>query len=366
MKITEYEIFRYDLPLRDSIEINSFQIMDRSGLIIKISDGNGYSGFGEVAPLPGLHEENLDEALENFREIVPLLESREIPPSLERLDNGFENYIGKKAILPSVRFGLEMTILSLLAEHRGLSLGRLLSQNCQKAVQINGLLLGEVDEMLEEAERLVIDGYRVIKMKVGRKSIDEEIRTVNQVQEIIDGKAQLRLDANLRWSFADAVRFAKSVGPKNIEYIEEPCPDSTQLNEFFDQTKMPIALDESLDLLLLDGLENVRGLKALVIKPSVIGGFERSMKLVRHGIALDIYPVISSVFESGLGLSALSNFAASFNPGNTAMGLDTYRWFAKDLLETGFRTVDGKVDVELAYHRCKKINYGLLKSITSD
>jgi o-succinylbenzoate synthase len=366
LKITKCEIFRYDLPLRNSLEVNNVQMRDRSGFLIRISDEHRYLGIGEVAPLPGLHKENLAEALENFREVVPLLESREIPPGLERLDSGFENWIGEKAVLPSVRFGLEMAILNLLADHRNLSLGRLLSQSCQQAVQINGLLFGEGDEALEDAKRLVGDGYRMVKMKVGRKSIDEEIGVVNRLQEIINEKARLRIDANRRWSFAEAVRFAKSVGLQNIEYIEEPCPDSKQLNDFFDQTQMPIALDESLDELRLDELENVGGLKALVIKPSFIGGFERSMRLVRYGISIHIYPVISSSFESGLGLCALANFAASLNLGNTAMGLDTYRWFVKDLLATGFKTADGKVDVEVAHSRSKEINYGSLRNITSN
>jgi o-succinylbenzoate synthase len=366
LKITECEIFRYDLPLRNSLEVNNVQIRDRSGFLIRISDQHRNLGIGEVAPLPGLHKENLAEALGNLLEVVPLLESREIPPGLERLANGFENWIGKKAVLPSVRFGLEMAILNLLADHCNLSLGRLLSQSCQQAMQINGLLFGEGDQALEDAKRLVRDGYRTIKMKVGRESIDEEIRVVNRLREIINEKARLRIDANRRWSFAQALRFAKSVGLQNIEYIEEPCPDSRQLNDFFDQTEMPIALDESLDELSLDGLENIGGLKALVIKPSVIGGFERSMRLVRYGIAHQIYPVISSAFESGLGLCALANFAASLNLENTAMGLDTYRWFVKDLLERGFKTADGKVDVEVAYSRSREINYGLLRNITSN
>jgi o-succinylbenzoate synthase len=366
LKITKFEIFRYDLPLLTSVQINDIELRNRSGLVIIISDQQGYSGAGEIAPLPGLHKENLDDVIMYAKVIKHFFEGLEIPAQLERLENGFESWIGKKAAFPSVRFGLEMAILNLLAERSNQSSGKMLSRGSQESIEINGLVFGEKDEIFGVARNLVREGYGVIKMKVGRKSVDQEIQIVEELREIINGRAQLRLDANRRWSFADAIRFAKSVGPEYIEYIEEPVEDLRQLDEFFNQTGMPIALDESLDEQRLDQLEGFGGLKAVVIKPSLIGGFERSMRLIRHAKARGIFPVISSAFESGLGLSALANFAASLNPGNAAMGLDTYRWFKRDLLQTRFETAKGKLNVESAYQRGKKINYSLLSSITNN
>jgi len=363
--ITEFEIFRYDLPLSASVQINDIQVKNRSGLLIRICDEQNIFGVGEIAPLPGLHKENLEDALKNLNEIASFLPNSEVPLQLEKLENGFENWIGRRKIMPSVRFGLEMAVLNLLAESTSQSLGRVLSENCQEEIEINGLVIGEKNEIINQAKILIGDGYRTLKMKVGRKSIDEEIETVEELREIINGKAQLRLDANRRWSFPDAVRFAKSVGLDNIEYIEEPLGDVIKLKDYFDQTAMPVALDESLSEQPLDNLENLRGLKAFIIKPSVIAGFERSMKLVRYAKARGIYSIISSAFESSLALTALANFAASFGPRDTAMGLDTNRWFAKDLLETEIKTIDGKLDVESAYQDSRKINYELLRNITN-
>lgn len=363
MKITEFEIFRYDLPLIASIKIGNVQVKNRSGLIIRIRDEESFSGIGEIAPLPGLHGENLEEALTNLNENAACLLHSEVPSQLEELGAGFEKWIGRKTILPSVQFGLEMAILNLLADRTSRSLGRLLSKDCQETIAINGLVFGGQDEIIDQTKRLIRDGYQTLKMKVGRKSLDEEIRILEDLRDIINGKAHLRLDANRRWSYADAVSFAKSIDPDRIEYIEEPFPDVNRLSDFFDHAGMPFALDESLQEHPLDQLQNMRGLKAFVIKPSVIGGFGRSMKLVRYAKARRIYPVISSAFESGVGLSALANFAASMNPGNVAMGLDTSRWFAGDLPKMGLKTSNGKMDVESAYRNGKEINYELLRKI---
>jgi O-succinylbenzoate synthase len=365
LKITEFEIFRYDLPLISSVQINNILVKDRAGLLIKIRAEQGCTGIGEISPLPGLHEEDLQGSLMNLKEIIPSLINTEIPVQVQKLENGFENWIGGKKILSSVRFGLEMAVLNMVAESTNQSLGRLLSEDCQEKIEINGLLLGEKDEIIDHAERLVRDGYRRLKMKVGRKSVDQEIQILEELREIINGKAQLRLDVNRRWSFADAVKFASTVGPDNIEYIEEPLEDFVQLNDFFNQTGMPVALDESLSEQSLDQTENIRGVKAFVVKPSVIGGFERSMKLIRYAAAHGIYPIISSAFESGLGIAALVNFAASLRPGNTAMGLDTNRWLATHLLEAESETTEGKLDVELTHQNSKKINYESLRKITN-
>jgi len=63
MKIADFKIKTYDLPLVKPLTINSKTIFSRSGGIIFLSDADGFVGCGETAPIPFLHEENLGEAI---------------------------------------------------------------------------------------------------------------------------------------------------------------------------------------------------------------------------------------------------------------------------------------------------------------
>lgn len=358
----KFEIFRYDLPLSKAIQFISTQINIRSGFIIRIWDENNFSGYGEVAPLPGFHNETLEAASENLQNLRSFLIDSEIPANLEELNNGFEKWFAGKNMLPSVRFGLEMAVLNLIANQNNQSLGALLSNTCQKTIALNGLISGNENEIIEQVKQLSLDGYQTIKIKVGRISVDEEIQIVSKVKKIINQRTRLRLDANRSWSILDAVRFGKAIGSDNIEYIEEPLSEINKVNSFYEQTGIPIALDESLNEIPKEIFKNMNGLKAFVIKPSLLGGFERSMEFVRFGLENNIYSVISSSFESGIGLTALANFAASINPG-VAMGLNTYKWFKNDLLENGINANQGKLDLELLNKRSTSIRQDLLRKI---
>jgi o-succinylbenzoate synthase len=363
LKLAKLEIFQYDLPLVSPIQLTEIQTNTRSGFLIQMWDEQNNFGSGEIAPLPGLHSENLGLALENLQDLRSFLVDSEVPPDLDKLDGGFEKWFHGKMILPSVRFGLEMAILNLIADKNNQSLMSLLSENNQKSINLNGLVSGDKRQIVKQVVQLIRDGCQTIKLKVGRQAVDEDIQIANEVKKIIGQKARLRLDANRNWSLTEAVRFGKVLGSEHIEYIEEPLSEISNLDIFYEQTGLPIALDESLRQIPKRVLENIKGLIAFIIKPSLMDGFEKSMKFIRFGKAHNLYPVISSSFESGIGLTALANLASSLRPGDTAMGLDTFKWFKEDLLENGFNTTQGKLDLEFLNKRSKVVRQDLLKKI---
>jgi O-succinylbenzoate synthase len=71
--------------------------------------------------------------------------------------------------------------------------------------------------------------------------------------------------------------------------------------------------------------------------------------------------VISSCFESGLGIASLALFAASMNLTNTALGLDTLKYFKHDLLTSPFQIEQGAVKLAQAFDCIDVLNEKLLK-----
>jgi len=362
MKITLFDIFKYNLPLAKSYMAKHHKISIRSGLVLHLKNGQNHSGWGEISPLPGLHQENRDQALQQLLTIKPLLLGQEIPENLLSLSRGFETLIGKYNPMPSVRFGIETALLNLLAVKKHRSLCALLSSTYPKHISLHALLQGTKTEVQTKARELVAQGFKAFKLKVGSADkVAEDVEKVEVVRSSIGQEALLYLDANRAWRWEQALAFAKGIVDYNISYLEEPLRDYAQVSNFFKKTGIPIALDETLASMPLPSSLFPAGVKVLVLKPSVLGGFEKAMHYVRRAREYGIIPVVSSAFETGIGLSALANFAASLNQPDTTVGLGTYHWFQEDLLLQRFHPLNGQIDVEAVFMQSQHLQMEQLK-----
>ena len=64
---------------------------------------------------------------------------------------------------------------------------------------------------------------------------------------------------------------------------------------------------------------------------------------MKHAKKANIMPVLSSPFNSGLGLAFIAQIAAVFSPQDVAVGLDTFRWFKQDIFD--FHVSNGFADI---------------------
>ncbi len=357
-----YEAFCYQLPLTAPLRIGTQLLPVRHGLIIRVADADGCCGYGEVAPLPGLHKEDLATGLEQFLAVRAALRRQKLPETLPDLQGGFDRWLGHYHLCPTLRHGLEMAVLNLLACRRRCTLAGLLNPSYRNVLPINGLLV-ETSRLAIQGRRLLRQGYTAVKLKVGRQSLAEDIARVRLARQTLGEAVSLRLDANRSWNFVSAVQFGKAVRDCNIEYIEEPLADPRQCSDFYKTTSIPVALDESLSDWGFEPLEMPEGVNAFILKPAVLGGIEATVRFIRLARRYRIQAVISSTFESGVGLAALANYAAALTDGHVPVGLDTYRWLRTDLPVRRFTAPGGQVAVDSVYYRTRQLRSQRLKRI---
>ena len=346
MKISSIEIFRFNLPLKSPLNISGKEIHSRPGLLLSLSGQSGHRGYGEISPLSGLHRENLIKALRQISALRSFLREVELPGEDDKPVDYLDRLWETIRPLPSVQFGVELALLNLRAQTQDVSLCRLFSEKCHTTVKVNGLLTGSEENLRAEVEKLRDAGYCSVKMKVGRKTIEEDARRVLELREAAGEKIAIRLDANRAWELPQAVEFGTAVASCRIEYIEEPVKDISQLEPFYRGTGIPVALDESLPALWEKRQANTPGIAAYILKPSVIGSIGQTIRLAREAVNSGKKPVFSCAFLSGIGLSAVAQLAAAVAPAAVATGLDTYRWLAEDLLVHPFRVVNGQVNID--------------------
>jgi o-succinylbenzoate synthase len=195
------------------------------------------------------------------------------------------------------------------------------------------LLQGTCDEVLIDAKRFSAAGYKIFKLKVGDRNIPLDVKKVQDLRAIIGADSQLRLDGNRIWSLKEALIFAQLTGSRQIEFIEEPLSEMSRIEEFYRATHMPVALDETLGVLRCGitapgrcspTLANQDAVKAYVIKPMILGGIVAALDWIAEAKSTGKKAIISSAFESPVGLRTLANLASL--TGQTA-GLGTERWF---------------------------------------
>ncbi|MCX7008987.1 MAG: o-succinylbenzoate synthase [Kiritimatiellaeota bacterium] len=302
-------LYRYALPFVRPVTTRHGPLATRTGVLVR--DGHVW---GEAAPWPGLSRESLNEAEAGLK--------------IWRNDPQSDRILTPR--LSSVVFAVE-------------SVRRVPDPASPIKIPVNGLLS---DEPLDSAlPALRTAGFRTVKIKVGRQSLRADVERVCEVNEQLGPDIKLRLDANRAWTLSDALDFARRIDGISLEYIEEPLQNPTELAQFHNRSGLPVAVDESFWERPITDFTNDCFIHAVIIKPTIIGGLitaERATEFVRH---FGWQPVFSAVYESGVGIRELAHLAARCGAPGVAMGLDTYRCLADDVLLPRLTIRDGALDL---------------------
>jgi o-succinylbenzoate synthase len=342
MKLACFDLYSYSLPLSRPLKPGGLTLLQREGILLRLSGDDGSEGWGETAPFPGFSVESQDEAALQLRRLVASMMGREAREDWVAPYGGFARELD--LVAPSVRFGFELAVWNLYAASTGRTLSEVVTPSPRAAVPVNGLLAGSPAEVLEEARRMRDAGYGSIKFKVGTRTVAEDVALVSALGEEPVGDISLRLDANRAWDYEEAAEFVGGTAGVRFEYVEEPLADPWRLPDLVREFGVPVALDESLVGMEPEKVEEAFAV-AFVLKPTLLGGISRTLRVARRALRLGVTPVISSAYESGVGTAALVALAASIGDRPVPAGLDPYRAIAEDVLETPLKLPAPGVDV---------------------
>ena len=362
MKIANLRVFRYRLPLMAPLTLRGHTVADRTGVLVGIESDTAATGWGDVAPLPGFSRERLDDAEAELMALAKLLPNVALDVRTDELDSWIDLTLPE--VFPSVRFGVETALSGLLRATEGRAAT---AWPCTDgSLPVSGLLAGSRNRTLDRAREIRNAGYRAVKLKVGGRPLPEDIALVRAVRAALGDGIALRLDANRSWSLAQAVEFGRAVGNSGIEYLEEPVQDPLHLRAFFDATGIAVALDESLLELRPGDLEECGPVGAVILKPTLLGGAGPARQWIATALAMNLRPVVSGCFESGVGHLALAELAWSSTADRIPAGLDTYTWLDADVVQPRLPVREGAIPWDEALARRCRIDWAGLTEIPLD
>lgn len=277
-------------------------------------------GLGECGPLVGLSVDDRPDFEAQIKAICALFNSLDLdifPFNLPIILNQLV-----PAELPSVRFGLEMALLDYLGGGQRTLFDNAFSR-AESPLPINGLIwMGKPDFMQEQIETKLAAGFTTLKLKIGALDFQTELDLLKGLRKRFSAETLcLRVDANGAFAVSEALGKLEQLAELGIHSIEQPIKagQPEAMASLIAQSPLPIALDEEL-IGIHDYTHKFQLLKALhppfiILKPTLLGGFQQTKEWVEIARRLGIQWWITSALESNIGLNAIAQFTAEFqNP----------------------------------------------------
>jgi L-alanine-DL-glutamate epimerase-like enolase superfamily enzyme len=80
-----------------------------------------------------------------------------------------------------------------------------------------------IKDLQDEMRRNLAAGYTMVKMKLGGAPLDEDMRRLEAVLEVVGSGEHLAIDANCKFARDEALAYAKVLAPFKLRWFEEPC-----------------------------------------------------------------------------------------------------------------------------------------------
>ena len=317
----------FRLPLREPIATARGAIAERAGVILELRDGEGRRGYGEASPLPADGGGGADGVLRLLGAHARALLDAGRPPDGLR---------GPGAA--ALRCAADAALLDLEGQRRGVPIAALLAAKPAAGVAVNAVAGDGPPALVRaRARAAAAAGYGTLKLKAGAASPDGDAARAGAAREAAPD-ARLRIDANGAWDEATAAAALDRLAPLGVEYAEQPLPagDLAGMARLRARGPCRVAADESAG----DRESALRVLEAgaadvLVLKPMRLGGLRPALGVARRAAERGAACVVTTTFDSALGVAAALQLAAALAgeglDGGLAHGLATTELLGADL-----------------------------------
>ncbi|CAG9619276.1 dipeptide epimerase [Sutcliffiella rhizosphaerae] len=336
MFIQQLETFRTNVPLTKPFKTALRTVYEAEAVIVKLMCDNGITGWGEAPPTHVITGDSLESMEYVIQHIMkPLFMNQNLlnyEPLLQQLH---------KAIIrnSSAKAAVDMAIYDCLAQHSKLPLYQYLGGARSELETDYTVSVNSPKEMGEDALFYLEQGFNVLKIKVGKDTINTDIERIREIRDRVGSKVKIRLDANQGWTAKDAIRGIRKMEDLglDIELVEQPviAHDIVGLKQVTDQVDTPIMADESI-FTTEQAIQvlKTRSADLINIKLMKAGGIFQAEKINSIAEAFGVECMVGSMIETRLGITAAAHFAAS-KQNITRFDFDAPLMLAKDIVIGG-------------------------------
>ena len=161
--------------------------------------------------------------------------------------------IGVQGIVRMAMAGFDAACWDALAVAAGVPLATFIGSEREFIPAYNSCGLGLRDDLgalADEAERLLVGGFRAIKLRLGYSTVQADIAAVQAVRKRIGDRTELMVDYNQALSLDEALVRGRALDAENIYWLEEPIrhDDYVGAARLARELRVPIQIGENFSL----------------------------------------------------------------------------------------------------------------------
>ncbi len=323
LKITDVEIYYFDIALIEPFTIALGTVTDANGVLIRIVTDSGIIGIGESCPFQPVTGDTQQTNIDVARDLRVMFKGKD-PLAIESLNQLFGMYTHSN---PGITAAFDMALYDILGKVAGLPVFRLLGGDKQTFETDVTLGFDTPEKMVAKATARLAAGFRTLKVKIGHDP-DTDVAMLQSLREAIGYDHAIRLDANQGYSVPQAIHALRQMERFKIQYCEQPVvrSDISGLRQVREASPIPIMADEALffptdavRLITADACDyfNIKLMKA--------GGISNALQISTIADAANVRCMLGCMLESRIGLTAAAHVHGARRNIHYA-DLDGYLW----------------------------------------
>lgn len=283
-------------------------------VMIKLTDADGISGWGEANPYLPFTEESPEEAALVLKEsLLPALMASSCPEP-GQIDTMLDKLMAKHLC---AKGAVSTALLDLLGRRLRVPVATLLGGALRTSIPVLWPLSnGTVEDDIPVIDERSAQGFSTFMLKMGMAPISNEIERVLALEKRYGEKITFIADANQGWSLAQTREFLDGVRGTRLAFVEQPLAkdDLEGMAAVAKYSALPISADESVDgLTAAAHIASLGGADVFSIKSSKNGGPLRAQRIAAVAQAFGIHCYMNSMLEFGITQAASLQHAVTIS-----------------------------------------------------
>ncbi len=314
MKITKIECIPVSLRFVKPMKMGGGTAVCADSVVVKIHTDEGITGICETGDTsPWYMGESQDSIMYNINRVYgPDILLGEDPFNIEtivaRMDKAARLNNQSKAVI-------DYCLHDIMGKALNVPVYKLLGGLSNPKIALAFVMSsGTLAEVAAEGKSLVKAGFKALKLKVGAKSIQEDLDMVGALRDAVGKDVKIMTDTNGGWNYLQALHFLQEAYKYDLFLAEQPIPywDFEGLARLRRKISVPLFADESArELNDLHKLLHLDAVDGFFLKVPKAGGIHKSRKWVAIAMAADMMVMCGCMIDSGLGATANAHFLAA-------------------------------------------------------
>nr|WP_314433132.1 muconate/chloromuconate family cycloisomerase [uncultured Brevundimonas sp.] len=304
-----------DVPTIRPHVLSVATMQSQTVVLVRLRCADGIEGVGEGTTIGGLNyggesPEGVKLAIDTY--FAPLLagaDSTRPAVIMDRLRRAVvDNRFAKNAI--------ETALLDIQGKRLGVPVSELLGGRIHDRLPVLWTLAsGDTARDIAEAEAMLASGrHNAFKLKIGKRSVREDVAHVAAIKRALGDRASVRVDVNQAWSEAAAKRALPLLAAAGVDLVEQPirAHATAGMARLTAMGLVPIMADEA-----LHGPESGYALACgqaadiFALKIAQSGGLTQALRLAGIAQSAGVALYGGTMLEAGVGTIASAQLFAT-------------------------------------------------------